>query len=429
MASLFIYMNGYEVGEYIQRRGGAQEFLYCDSWLERKHAAIPLSLSLPLTEKKHKGDSVYNYFDNLLPDNKDIRNRIQAKFGTKTNQAFDLLSSIGRDCVGAIQLMTENTNVDIKKIEGIPLSEKQIAYELRNYKTLPLGMSQDQDFRISLAGAQEKTALLWHDENWHRPTSTTPTTHIFKLPIGKIEYNNIDLSDSVENEWLCMEIFREFGLPIPDVSIKSFEDVKVLIVERFDRKLADDKSWIIRLPQEDMCQANSIAPGLKYERDGGPGIATIMELLKSSIHAEDDRRQFMQTVFLFWLLGATDGHAKNISIFLKQGGRFQLTPIYDVISVYPLAEKRQLDYQQIKMAMALHGKNTHYKWQTIMPRHWQTESKKVDFPDMEIRTIIDQTLGNIDHVIDAVSARLPSDFPEDIANPIFEGMKKAARKF
>lgn len=428
MASLFVYMNGYEVGEYIQRRSGAQEFIYSDSWLERK-GAIPLSLSLPLTDKAHKGDIVYNYFDNLLPDSMDIRNRIQAKFGTKTNKPFDLLSIIGRDCVGAIQLLSERTEVDVKKIEGTPLSEKEIANELRNYKTLPLGMSSHQDFRISIAGAQEKTALLMHDGQWQRPIGATPTTHIFKLPIGRIEHAGIDLSDSVENEWLCMEILRAAGLSVPTVSIERFEDLKVLVIERFDREPAQDGSWIIRHPQEDMCQANGIAPALKYESDGGPGIATIMEVLKSSLRPEDDRRQFMKTVFLFWMLGAIDGHAKNFSIFLKQGGRFELTPVYDVISAYPLAKKRQIEYRKMNMAMALRGKNKYYRWDQIMPRHWFDEAKKVDFPEIEMKAIIDQTLSNIDSIIADVTTRLPTGFPDDITNPIFDGMRRSARKF
>lgn len=428
MASLFVYMNGYEVGEYIQHKSGAQEFIYSDSWLEHNELAVPISLSLPLTDKKHKGDSVYNYFENLLPDSKDIRKRIQARLGAKTDKPFDLLSHIGKDCVGAIQLMSEQADVNVKKIEGTPLTENEIAEELKNYKTLPLGMSKDKEFRISLAGAQEKTALLWHDEKWQRPTSTTPTTHIFKLPIGKIEHSGIDLSNSVENEWLCLEILRAFGLPAPKVEIENFEEIRVLVVERFDRELAEDKSWVIRLPQEDMCQANGISPGLKYESDGGPRISTIMDILKSSIQPEEDRKQFMQRVFLFWLMGAIDGHAKNFSVFLKQGGRFQLTPLYDVISAYPLAVKRQIEYQDMKMAMALHSKNTHYHWNNILPRHWFAESKNVDFPETAMQEIIKQSLNNLDDVISKVTSKLPADFPEDIANPIFEGMKKAGRK-
>lgn len=221
MASLFVYMNGYEVGEYIQHRSGAQEFIYSDDWFNLK-SAIPLSLSLPLTDKVHKGDNVYNYFDNLLPDSPEIRQRIQSKFNAKTNRPFDLLAQIGMDCVGAIQLMSERAPVNVKKIKGETLTESDIAKILKNYKTLPLGMSREQEFRISIAGAQEKTALLWHNEQWQRPVGTTPTTHIFKLPIGKIEHAGIDLSDSVENEWLCLEILREFGLPVPAISIKNF---------------------------------------------------------------------------------------------------------------------------------------------------------------------------------------------------------------
>lgn len=428
MASLFVYMNGYEVGEYIQR-SGEPEFIYSDSWLEHGAMAIPLSLSIPLTEKKHKGDNVYNYFANLLPDNKDIRERIQTRFGAKTDKPFDLLSFIGKDCVGAIQLLTEKDDVNVKKIEGTPLSNKEIAEELKNYKTIPLGMTEDDDFRISLAGAQEKTALLWHDEKWQRPIGTTPTTHIFKLPIGKIEYNNIDLSESVENEWLCNKILKEFDLPVPNVEMKTFEDVKVLIIERFDRERSNDKNWIIRKPQEDMCQANGISPGLKYETDGGPGIETIMDVLKSSLDPKEERKQFMKTIFLFWLLGAIDGHAKNFSIYLKEGGRFCLTPIYDVISAYPMSNQRQIDYQKLKMAMALHSKNTHYHLDKIIPRHWFNQSKKVGFPETSMKDIIDESISNINNVINNVSSIIPKRFPEDIYTPIFEGMMQATKKF
>jgi serine/threonine-protein kinase HipA len=383
---------------------------------------------LPITDKTHKGDSVYNYFDNLLPDSKEIRARIQARFGAKTDQPFELLSLIGKDCAGAIQLMSDRSEVDVKKIEGVPLDEAEIAEELRNYKTLPLGMSKDREFRISLAGAQEKTALLWHKNKWLRPVSTTPTTHILKLPIGKIEQSGIDLSDSIENEWLCLEIMREFGLTVPPLRIENFEDIKVLVIERFDRELAANKSWIIRHPVEDMCQANSIAPALKYENDGGPGISIIMKTLQSSLYPESDRRNFMKSVFLFWMMGAIDGHAKNFSIFLKQGGRFCSTPLYDVISAYPIIAKRQIESQKIKMAMALHGKNTHYNWNEILPRHWFSECRKISFPESEMQKIIDEVCQMLEKAVTAISSRLPSGFPDDITSPIFDGMTKIARK-
>lgn len=428
MADLFVYMNGHEVGKYIQHRSGAQEFVYNDLWQSAEYA-IPISLSMPLTETKHKGDVVYNYFDNLLPDSKEIRQRIQSRFGIKTDQAFDLLANIGQDCVGAIQLSPDETTVtNVKTISCLPMNEHDIAESLRNYKTLPLGMSKNDDFRISLAGAQEKTAFLWHEEQWQRPIGTTPTTHIFKLPIGYIKQAGIDLSDSVKNEWLCLKIIRSFDLPVPEANIQTFEDQEVLIVERFDRKLSADRSWIIRHPQEDMCQALKTAPSLKYESDGGPGIRNIMELLRSSTTPDKDRKQFMKTVFLFWVMGAIDGHAKNFSIFLRNRGRFESTPIYDVISAYPITSKRQLESKDIKMAMALHGKNTHYKWHEIMPGHWLDESKRVHFPESEMRAIMEEVTSKIDSVIEKVASTLPQGFPDEISAPIFEGMKDVSNK-
>jgi serine/threonine-protein kinase HipA len=428
MTKLYIYINGQEVGQYISTKTGAQELRYSDSWLNDE-SATPLSLSLPLTEKVHKGNSVYNYFDNLLPDSLDMRNRIQSRFGAKTNRPFDLLYYIGRDCVGAIQLMTEQTLMQTKKISGTTLSEADIANELRNYKTLPLGMSKEQDFRISIAGAQEKTALLRHQKKWQRPTKTTPTTHIFKLPIGKIEHSGLDLSDSVENEWLCLEILRAFNLSVPEISIETFEDIKVLVVKRFDRSLSKDKSWIIRHPVEDLCQANGLPSALKYESDGGPGITQIMKLLQYSLNPKNDRKKFMQVNFLFALLGAIDGHAKNFSIFLKKQGRFELTPFYDVISAYPLAAKKQIAYKKMNMAMALHSTNTHYRWNEIMPRHWYAQATKDGFPETEMQEIIEETVANLEGVISKVSSLLPASFPNNIAEPIFSGMQSFINKY
>jgi len=428
MSSLYIYMNGHEVGELIEENRGTQEFKYTDTWLNLS-GAVPLSLSLPLTEQVHRGDKVYNYFDNLLPDSLEIRQRIQSRFGVKTNQPFDLLSHIGIDCVGAIQLLSQPIDSNIKQISSEPVNEAQIATILRNYKTLPLGMSKDKDFRISLAGAQEKTALLWHENKWQTPTGATPTSHIFKLPIGFIDHNQMDLTESVENEWLCLKMLSAFNLNAAEASIEKFEDTKALVVKRFDRRLSDDNKWILRLPQEDMCQANGYAPGLKYEDNNGPGIATIMETLMSSMHPEKDRKTFFKTLFVFWLLAATDGHAKNYSIALKARGRFELTPLYDVISTYPLMANKELKKRDVKMAMALHGKHSHYDWYNIMPRHWFDEASKVNFPKNELQNIIDETLSDIDNVIRKVKEQLPEGFPEHIASSIFSGIQEAAKVF
>lgn len=303
-SELYVFMNGRKVGRLSRGTSGRLEYAYAAAWLDWEQSR-PLSLSLPLTPETYTGDVVENYFDNLLPDSQPIRNRIQARFAARSSRAFDLLWHAGRDCVGAVQLIPEDAEtLDVQRIESIPLSEAEIADTLRNYATMPLGMGRERDFRISIAGAQEKTALLWHDGNWCLPQGVTPTSHIFKLPVGKIVHSGLDLSDSVENEWICHLILKAYGVPVAHTEIRSFDGVKVLVVERFDRRWAGDGSWLIRLPQEDMCQALGVPPALKYESDGGPGSERIMSLLLGSAEPLKDRKTFMTLQLLFWLMGA-----------------------------------------------------------------------------------------------------------------------------
>jgi serine/threonine-protein kinase HipA len=426
-AELFAYMNGEKVGILTRAANGRLEFSYGESWL-KSNSGRPLSLSMPLTEQIYAGDPVENYFDNLLPDSQPIRNRIQKRFRAASNRVFDLLWHIGRDCVGALQLLPEDRQIDIQKIEAEPLNDADIAATLKSYRTMPLGMREDKDFRISVAGAQEKTALLKLSGQWHLPLGTTPTSHIFKLPIGHIEHSGMDLSDSVENEWLCHNILKAFGLPVATASMHIFEETKALVVERFDRRWAKDNSWLIRLPQEDMCQALNVPPALKYENDGGPGFSQIMELLLGSTDSLADRRMFLTANLVFWLLGAIDGHAKNFSIFLLQGGSFKLTPLYDVISAFPLVAKKQLEQRRLKMAMALIGKNRHHDWGMLLYRHWLSTAKACHFPTDGMEEIIAEILGRLDQVIDQVSAQLPDSFPDAVAGPIFSGMRTAREK-
>lgn len=421
---LFAYMNGEKVGKLIRASSGRLEFNYDKSWLESS-SGRPLSLSMPLAEQVYADDRVENYFDNLLPDSQPIRNRIQRRLGASSNNGFELLWHVGRDCVGALQLIPEDQQVEVEKIEAEPLKDADIAAILKNYRTMPLGMREDKNFRISVAGAQEKTALLQIDNQWHLPLGTTPTSHIFKLPIGHIEHSGMDLSDSVENEWLCHAILKAFGLPVAKAEMHTFEETKALVVERFDRRWAKDKSWLIRLPQEDMCQALNVPPALKYETDGGPGFSPIMELLLGSTDSLTDRRLFMIANLVFWLLCAIDGHAKNFSIFLLPGGDFKLTPFYDVISAFPLVAKKQLEQRRLKMAMALMGKNRHDEWIMMLYRHWLSTAKVCRFPTDEMEKIIADTLDRLDQVIAEVDAQLPGSFPNAVAGPIFDGMKTA----
>ena len=424
-----ILMNDLLVGQLEKTTSGGLVFTYDSTWLKTP-GARPISLALPLGEQPFTGDIVYNFFDNLLPDNTQIRARIQTKFHIKTNQPFDLLASIGKECVGAIQVVEDPIASSTKKISCHPIHDHEIATILQGYQNSPLGMTDiHDDFRISIAGAQEKSAFLYYMDQWNRPEGTTPTTHIFKLPIGFIQHQQMDLSDSCENEWLCAQIAAAFGLPVANCELHQFDKVKVLIVERFDRHLARDGSWIARLPQEDMCQALGYSPNLKYQSDGGPGIREIMRLLRGSANAEQDRDTFFAAQILFWILAAIDGHAKNFSLFIEPAGKYRLTPLYDIMSAYPLIAKHQLHENKIKMAMALNGKSNHYHWNMAQRRHFIETAKSADYSIDRAETILDEMLNKIDVVIEDVSARLPKDFPQSISQPIFEGMRTAKQRF
>jgi serine/threonine-protein kinase HipA len=422
-------MNGITVGKWIVKSTGADEFVYDASWL-LSPLARPLSLSMPLRSEPYKDERVLAYFDNLLPDNDQIRQRIQKRFSTSSSSPFDLLTEIGRDCVGAIQLLPDGyIPNNIHRITGTPLDEFEIEQLLSN--TVSLGHQNDdaEDFRISIAGAQEKTALLRHNGQWLKPHDATPTTHIFKLPIGQLGQTGIDLTTSVENEWLCEQILRGYGIQTTSSEIMQFGSKKVLVVERFDRKFSADNSWIIRVPQEDFCQATGTPPGKKYENDGGPGINKIMNVLLGSKNADDDRLSFFKTQIIFWMLCAIDGHAKNFSIFIEPGGNYQLTPRYDVLSAYPMLGHgaNKLSPQKIKMAMAITGKNRHYRWNEIRPTHFIEMAAQCGLTE-DCAFIIKQIVTATPEVIQNITNTLPPNFPQNVSQPILHGLADAAQK-
>ena len=428
MPNLIVAMNGIEVGVLTLARSGAMSFRYFPAWFNRAGARA-ISLSMPLTLSEYRGEVVYNFFDNLLPDSEEIRARMQVRFQLATRHPFDLLASIGRDCIGAIQLYPESSVPEgVRQVTSQPVSDQDIERLLIGYREAPLGMSQQSEFRISLAGAQEKTALLWHEGRWQRPSGSTPTSHIFKLPIGFLEHSNIDLRQSGENEWLCLQILAAFGLPVAKAELATFGTQTVLVVERFDRRWSGRGDWLMRLPQEDFCQALGMAPALKYENDGGPGIADAMRLLMGSQEAGKDRERFFLAQILFWLLAAIDGHAKNFSLFLEPGSAYRMTPLYDVISAYPLMAHGSLPRERAKMAMALKGKNRHYRWARIEPRHFVSSAAQVGFPreraDALMRNVAERAPG----IVDDLSGRLPPDFPAVTCEPIFDGVLAQAER-
>lgn len=420
-APLDVYMNRRKVGQYFRDPDGAFAFTYAPEWLAWENT-LPISRSLPLRAERYVGQPVIAVFENLLPDSDDIRRRVAERVGAEGVDAYSLLARIGRDCVGALQFLAEGEEPgDNRMLTGEPLSDAQIAAMLKDLGRTPLGIRAERDFRISVAGAQEKTALLFHDGQWVEPTGTTPTTHILKPAIGTLP-NGMNLTDSVENEHFCLRLMAAFGLPVARTEITTFAGTKALVIERFDRLRARD-GRLIRLPQEDCCQALSVPPTRKYQSEGGPGIVEICGLLQGSDEPQRDRANFLKATILFWLIGATDGHAKNFSIALMPGGRFVMTPLYDVLTVQPSLDAGQLQIKDMKLAMRA-GKSRHYKVSEIQGRHFVETGLAAGFSREQVAHIFTDIHTKAEQAFATALADMPVSFPEALFASVKQGFEQ-----
>lgn len=440
MNELWVWMNGERVGTWVRTRTGGHRFVYQPAWLQSPRVR-PLSLSLPITaDRTVNGVVVARFFDNLLPDDDRIRRRVGARFRAGSTEAFDLLAAIGRDCVGAVQLLPPGqAPVGFDTLQFEPMDEQAVERHLHSVAAEPApgaGPGPD-DLRISIAGAQEKTALLKVDGRWCRPLGATPTTHILKLPLGLVGGRRLDLSHSVHNEWLCAQLLREMGLPVAGTETATFGDQTVLVVERFDRAWVGTAKgpatvtgapaggrWIARLPQEDLCQALGVSAQDKYEINGGPGMANCLRVMTAGRFAQADVHHFLCAQLAFWLLAASDGHGKNFSIFLLPGNGYRMTPLYDVLSLWPVIGQgpNQVSWQRAKLAMAVRAKNVHWELANIQARHWRTLAERSGVAG--VWPAMQEMVARVEAAIAAVTARLPADFPERTARAIVEGMRQ-----
>ncbi len=431
--ALCAWVNGKLAGEWRIPARGETEFQYDSGWVESEEGR-PLSLSLPfsLDRGSIKGRPVEAYFDNLLPDADPIRKRIQDRFHTTSRSAFELLAAIGRDCVGAVQLLpTGEQPKNVHAIDAMPLSEAEVERALvetvspASFAAHPAG----DEFRISIAGAQEKTAFLLHDGRWCRPLGATPTTHIFKLPLGLVGGMQADMRTSVENEWLCARILRAYGLPVAGCDIAQFGAQKVLVVERFDRQLHSSGKYWLRLVQEDFCQATATPSSTKYERDGGPGMLEIAQILRGSVNRDADLACLLKAQLLFWMLAATDGHAKNFSLRILSQGRFQLTPLYDLLSIWPIMGEGpgKISWHNARLAMSVRGKNKHYLLKDIRRRHFNDLAARCGLGETA-EPLIEDILAATPAVIASVQQDLPKGFPQRVLGAILKGLSQSAKQ-
>ncbi|MDO8973748.1 type II toxin-antitoxin system HipA family toxin [Reyranella sp.] len=419
---LNVLINNRLVGCLRKEASGAILFQYDQSWLDWE-PSFAISLSLPMRETAYTGALVIAVFDNLLPDNPNVRKRIAERIGAQGTDYYSLLESIGRDCVGAMQFLPDGEPFDTKpRVTGEPVADNEIERILANLAQAPLGIEPDQEFRISVAGAQEKTALLFHEDQWMRPFGGTPTTHILKPQLGQIPtaFGMIDMEASVDNEHYCLELMHALGLDVAKTAIVTFGKRRVLVVERFDR-LRRSRGQLLRLPQEDFCQAIGIPSAQKYQNMGGPSIVDGLKLLQSADEPLKDQAAFFKAQIINWLIGAMDGHGKNFSIFLRPEGRYGLTPFYDVLSAQPALDRKQIPRNKFKLAMSV-GKSRKYEILNIVGRHFIETGKKAGLGKTIMGQVVSELLEQADKASEETVAKMPADFAGEIHESISAAM-------
>ena len=362
---LVALLDGKEVGRVHKLPQGRLTFFYADEWRNATDA-YPLSLSMPLAAEQHGRAVVEAFLWGLLPDNELVLDRWAKRFHVSARSAFALISNVGEDCAGAVQLVTPERLSAIRsgkedKVEW--LDESDVAGRLQTLRTDHAAWRLPRDTgQFSLAGAQPKTALLLQNGRWGVPSGRLPTTHILKPPTGQLEGH-------AENEHVCLALARGLGLPVAQSNVMRFKDEVAIVIERYDRQRKGND--IIRVHQEDICQALGIMPTRKYQNEGGPGAFNIVELLRTySTDRDDDVLTFISALCFNWLIAGTDAHAKNFSLLLGNG-RVRLAPLYDVASILPYDG---VDIHKVELAMKVGGE---YKLEQIGLQQWRKFAREM----------------------------------------------------
>lgn len=404
--TLIAVMNGAVIGTVVRERSGRTYFIYDDAWRQRSDA-VPLSLSMPPARATHPHAAIDAFLWGLLPDNAQTLSRWASRFHVSARNAFGLLSHMGEDCAGAVQFVPPDQVPALENdaVDDINwLSETQIGARLQLLRQDPSATRSASDHgQFSLAGAQPKTALLLRDGRWGVPSGHTPTTHILKPPAEAFDGH-------AENEHFCLNLARRLGLPVAHSEVQQFDGEPAIVVTRFDR--IEHQGRLIRVHQEDLCQALGVQPTSKYQSEGGPGPIAIAALLRThSSTPTRDLDTFIDALAFNWLIGGTDAHAKNYSLLFGRGGRVRLAPLYDLGSALPYPSLRQ-----DKLANAMKIGNT-YRIRDIRRRHWEKllREMRVD-ADQALARMSDMATALPDHASDLARSMRA----EGLTHPIIE---------
>lgn len=375
-------------------------FAYSPAWLS-EHGDYPLSLSMPVASRTYEAPA-RAFLENLLPENPAVLERLGRAHSVSPRNPMALLAVIGEDCPGAINFISENRSPgDFRTLlqhgqDLLTLTERDVAERLRLLREDRAfsGRMGDDPGHFSLPGAQQKMAVhALPDGRFAIPGGRIPTTTILKPPMP-------GLAGQVENEHFCLELAHEIGLPAARSTVMQFENELAIAVDRYDRLRGAD-GHVMRLHQEDMCQALGVGPDRKYQRDGGPGISAIIRNVLSQTHGREDAMVFMKAAMLNTMIAGTDAHAKNYSTLISPGN-ISLAPLYDINSLLPYPEFSR----RSRMSMSVGG---HYEQHAIMPRHWEREAQRSGLPPEQVRLALSEMAEILPDAAATVLARARAD--------------------
>lgn len=337
---------------------GRLGFVYEKEYLTRS-SALALSASLPLQVEAFEDQQTRPFFSGLLPEGQ-MRNLIAQQFQVSHLNDFALLDHIGGECAGAVTFMEPGQTLPLRGNADIEwLSDQKVIEILDELPRRPMLAGQD-GLRLSLAGAQDKLPVVFDGNRIGLPKNGTPSTHILKPAIHAVE-------DSVTNEGYCLSLAQLMKLSPVRANIQHVLGRSFLLVERYDR-VEDMTKGLLRIHQEDFCQALGVVPEVKYQNEGGPDLQNCFDLVRrvTRPHAPQILRLFDYVIFNA-LIGNHDAHAKNFSL-LYEGSSPVLAPLYDALStaVYPTLTP--------KMAMKIGSK---YKFSEVQARHWEQLAESV----------------------------------------------------
>lgn len=356
---LIVYLRGHRSGVLSQIQGRLA-FAYDRDWLTSSERH-PLSLSLPLREEPFEDTATRIWFGNLLPE-EDVLKAVARRLGRSTGDIFGLLVDLGGECAGAVSLIPPDTEISQQGDYQRWSDDELLA--LASADPPPPLLAGEAGVRLSLAGAQNKVPVYVDDTGLHKCIGTWATTHILKPPIRSA----IPLPHTVENEAFCMQLAKRLGLVVPQAEIRTIRDQSFYLVERYDRIRQDGR--VVRLHQEDTCQALGIEANLKYEESGGPTLAVIWRLLRNHSAAPAvDARQLLRWISFNFLIGNADAHGKNLSLLYDHDGSVRLAPFYDLLCTgcYSQLDKR--------MAMRIGGERHP---EELRRRHWERLAEELE---------------------------------------------------